>query len=36
MDWLRNVVFWMKDRELDYVQNRDIFINIPPSQTYVL
>jgi hypothetical protein len=31
---LRNVVFQIKDRMMDNVQNCDNYINIPASQTY--
>jgi hypothetical protein len=31
---LRNVVFWIKNKTLDNVQNCDSYINIPSSQTY--
>jgi hypothetical protein len=31
---LRNVVFQIKDRTMDNIQNCDSYINIPSSQTY--
>jgi hypothetical protein len=34
LDSLRNIVFEMKDRTMDNVQNYDSCINIPSSQTY--